>query len=113
MNAKKFVVPAECHSDDHVCECPFDAVSWLKKATTKKIVALSDCGWGGDYAADDVAMYMAGKNDNISFMFKYLEHKNKGKKEHIGFECHVQETEARAWLQKNRPLIFKKLPISE
>lgn len=111
--SKKYVVPAECHSDDHVCECPFDAAPWLKKASTEDIVALAGCGWSGDYPADQVAIDMAGKDDEISFMFKYIEHKNKSVKEHIGFECHVQETEARAWLKKNRPLVYKKLPVSE
>jgi len=111
--AKKFAVPAECHSDDYVCECPFDASPWLKKAAAKDIIALADCGWGGDYAADEVAMDMAGKDPEISFMFKYIEHKNKSVREHIGFECHVQEAEARAWLKRNRPRIYKKLPITE
>lgn len=109
--AKKFAtVPAECHSDDRVIECIFDAVVWLKKATYKDIKALHDCGWAGDYPADQVAIDMAGKDDDIAFMFKYIEKKNQGgKRDHIGFECHVQKTEALQWLDKNRNRIYTRL----
>lgn len=107
--AKKFKVPAECHSDDHVVECPFDAARWLAKAITQKIIDLAQCGWGGDYPADNVAIYMGDKDKEIEFMFKYIEHYNKAHKEHIGFECHVQEAEAMAWLKKNRPSVFHKV----
>lgn len=107
--SKKLEVPAEVHSDDRVCECPFDAAVWLKKASYKDIKALHDCDWGGDYPADQVAIDMAGKDDDIAFMFKYIEKKNKGVKEHIGFECHVQKPEALKWLDKNRNQIYTRL----
>ena len=113
MAAKKFAVPAECHSDDHACEVAFDAAPWLKRATTKQIVNLAECGWGGDYPADQVAIDMAGKVEAIQDMFKYMEARNKVNKEHMGFECNVQEDEAIAWLHANRPRVFAKLPKLE
>jgi hypothetical protein len=107
---KKIAVSAECHSDDQAAQVQFDAAPWLKKATIERIVKLAKCGWGGDYGADQVAMDMADKNSDIADMFKYIEIRNKVSKEHIGFECHVDATEARAWIQKNRPRVFAKLP---
>jgi len=103
-------VPAECHSDDHACDVTFDAAPWLKKAITKDIINLAKCGWGGDYAADQVALDMAGKVEAIADMFKYIEARNRVNKEHIGFECRVEEEEARAWLKVNRPRVYTKLP---
>ena len=104
-------VTAECHSDDRVFECNFDAIPWLKKATAKDIIALAQCGWGGDYPADEVAMYMAGIESDIAFMFKYIEKKNNGcNRDHIGFECYVDSAPAFTWLKKNRPNIFRKIP---
>ena len=109
--AKKFAVPAECHSDDRACEVAFDAAPWLKRAFIKEIVALAECGWGGDYPADQVALDMAGKVEAIKGMFKYMEVRSNV--ETVGFECHVREDEARAWLKVNRPRVFAKLPKEE
>lgn len=109
---KKFAVPAECHSDDHAVEVKFDAAIWLKRASTKKIIDLCRCEWGGDYAADQVAQDMAAVNEDIDLMFKYVFARKKSR-EDIGYECHVQETEARAWLKKNRPRVFAKLTTKE
>ena len=56
MTKRTMAVKAECHSDDRICECPFNAIPWLKKATYEEIEALHLCGWGGDYPADEVAI---------------------------------------------------------
>jgi hypothetical protein len=107
---KPFEVPAKCYSDDHVVECEFDAAKWLKKASLTYIIDLAKCRWGGDYPADRVAIDMAGKDKEIAFMFKYIEHKNRGgKRDHIGFECHVDEVQARSWLCHNRPKVYAQL----
>ena len=108
MAKRIMAVKAECHSDDRICECPFNAIPWLKKATYKEIKALHLCGWGGDYPADEVAIYMAGKNEDVAFMFKYIEKKNKAG-EDIGFECHVDKDEALAWLNKSRNKLYTRL----
>lgn len=108
---KKLTVPAECYSDDHACEVTFDAAPWLKKATVKEIVDLAECGWGGDYPADQVAIDMAGKVKAIKDMFKYMEVRSNVKT--VGFECNVREDEALAWLNVNRPRVFSKLPKVE
>lgn len=100
-------IKAKCHSDDHAVECTFNAVPFFKKAKGKDIIALAKCGWGGDYPADAVAEYMAGRNKEIADMFRYIEIR-KGIAD-IGFECHVDETEAMAWLKKNKPIIHARI----
>ena len=107
MANKKLIIKAECHSDDHAVEVTFDAVSFFKKASYEKILALAKCGWGGDYPADGVAIYMAGKNKEVEDMFTYVEARRK--QADVGFECHVDNGEALCWLLKNRPRIYAKL----
>lgn len=110
--AATMTVPAECHSDDHAVEVKFDATVWFKQATTKKIVELAECGWGGDYPADQVAQDMAGVNDEVKDMFTYVFARQKGRAD-VGYECHVNEDLAREWLKYHRPRVFAKLPKKE
>lgn len=107
MANKKLTIKAECHSDDHAVEVTFDAVPFFKKASYEKILALAKCGWGGDYPADEVAIYMAGKNKEVKDMFTYVEARRK--QADVGFECHVDKVETLSWLLKNRPRIHAKL----
>jgi hypothetical protein len=88
-------------------EVKFDATRWFKQAKPKSILALARCGWRGDYAADDVAMYMADHNENVSEMFDYIRMRNRI--ETIGFECSVNEEDAKAWLAENCPKVLKKI----
>lgn len=90
-------ISAECHSDDYKVEVSFDAVPWFKQASDDAIKALADCDWGGDYPADDVAIYMAFDNADVRRMFTYLDIVGD-----VGFECHVNKSEAILWLAENR-----------
>ena len=74
----------------------------LQEATGKQLVALARCGWGGDYPADDVTEFAAGYDSLVADMFKYISMYNK---EHIGFECHVDNISAMAWLRLWKPKI--------
>jgi len=95
------MIKAECHSDDFAVEVSFDATEWFERATYKAILDLISCGWGGDYPSDDVAIFMADKNQEIAYMFKYVELRSKI--EHLGFECHVDEDDATEWIKSNKP----------
>jgi hypothetical protein len=101
------MIKAECHSDDRCVEIGFDATPGFENASDDKILALAEFGWGGDYAADDVAIYMADQSDGVKTMFNYLD--LRGRIETIGFECHVNEDNARKWISENRPLLTKSL----
>lgn len=108
---KTVKVSAECHSDDRACEVIFDATPFFKRAKGKDLQALARCGYGGDYPADIVAIAAARWDESVADMFKYIETRNKvsRSKDHIGFECHVNEFQARVWLQINRPRIYARM----
>jgi len=99
------MIRARCYSDDRRIEVKFDATPWFAKATNDEITSLSECGFGGDYAADEVAIWMANHDDEIARMFQYIEavtsHRHRE-----GFECFVDEESATAWVKANRPYLI-------
>lgn len=98
-------VPAEVHSDDRVHEVKFDAAPYLRQCDDADIAALVECGWGGDYPADEVAEFFAQKNLEIGALFDYL-HRIRDRRSHkdsCGFECHLDTEAAEAWVRRNRP----------
>jgi hypothetical protein len=109
------MIKAEVHSDDHVVEHNFDATKWFRLATDENIIKLAQCGWGGDYPADNVAIFMAEQDSGVADVFKYLEliAKDPMKKDCHGFECHVDEEQARSWIAKHRPHLIDKLSPEE
>lgn len=100
----KNLIRAECHSDDHNVEVDFDATEWFRQASEKDVLALAQCGWGGDYAADAVAIHMADSHPKIASMFQYLHiiRDDPTKKDCGGFECHVNGGDALAWVRSHR-----------
>jgi hypothetical protein len=106
-------IEAEAHTDDRVHEVPFDAVHWFTQASDEDILALAKDGWGGDYSADQVAQWTeANGHIGLEALFGYLERVASTRKS-CGFECHIVEADARPWLEKNRPEVFKQLPEEE
>lgn len=101
------MIRAECHSDDRVFEINFDATLWFEQATADQLRTLSACDWGGDYPADEIAQFMDGQ-PNIGAMFRYCEASNAAdrSRDHVGFECHVDQEDALAWLKEHRPGIL-------
>lgn len=91
-------IRAEVHSDDRVIEAQFNALPWFEQASDEEIKALAKCDWGGDYPADEVAQHMADLDPNVRKVFDYV-----ALRVSEGFECHVNEDDARAWLTAYRP----------
>jgi hypothetical protein len=105
------MITATCHSDDFIFDFEMDVTPWFKQADFNEIYKLMACGWGGDYPADEVAIFMAGINEECADMFKYLERiaNIKGKKDESGFECYVDKEEALRWLEKNEKNTYEGL----
>lgn len=96
------MIKAECHSDDFRMEASFDATRWFEQASDQEITALAECGWRGDYPADEVARHF--EDDATRDVFEYLAVKPKMPNgDPVGFECSVSEEDALAWLRVNRP----------
>ena len=93
------MINAKCYSDDGAVEVKFDATAWFEQATEEQIKDLADIEWGGNYAADDVALFMAEQDKKVQKMFNYCENHPDG----IGFECHVTPEDAMAWVNEHRP----------
>jgi hypothetical protein len=99
-------VSARTHSDDYIFDIPFDATPWFEQASDEDILELAHCEFGGDSPSDAVALFFEDSNDDISGMMNYVHAHNKSETvEHIGFECYVDEAEAMAWLDENRPYL--------
>ena len=99
------MIRANVHTDDWHYDVDFDATAWFEQASDQEIIELADCGWRGDYPADAVAEFMADHNNQIQRLFDYLSHDPRTGKDPIGFECSVNEGDARAWLKEHRPQI--------
>jgi hypothetical protein len=105
-------IPSECHSDDRTIEIEFDTAAWFAQAEPSAIIALADCGWGGDYAADAVADFFS--DTTTSDLFTYIRlMQQRRTRETIGFECNVTESDARTWLAANRPDVLAMLRDTE
>lgn len=104
-------IRAEVHTDNLAIEVEFDATAWFKQATDAQILALAECEFGGDYPADEVARFYddspLDQDKRIELLFDYLALKMGG--EPCGFECHVNEEDALAWLLDNRPKLRAKV----
>lgn len=98
------MIPSYCHTDDRRIEVNFDATPWFSHASDKEITDLAACGFGGDYPADEVAIWMADYNADVARMFLYIEAVTTPKHSE-GFECHVDERTATAWVKKHRPYL--------
>lgn len=106
-------VEAEAYSDDRAFEIKFNAADWFETATDGEIVALAACDWGGDYAADAVAVDLADTNKDLAAMFSYLERiqDRPDKKDAHGFECRVDGDSALAWLRLHRPELASRMKL--
>jgi len=98
------MIPAETHDDNRKHEVQFDATKWFEQASDEAILGVVACDFGGDYAADEVAEFFDGKNDQVSEMFE---------KKDCGFECHVNPAGALKWIMENRPALYNKIKSEE
>lgn len=95
------MIRARAYPDDHAAVVHFDATRWFEQADMQAIVELAECGWGGDVAADMVALESSDWEEKLREMFNYVHATRDFKKADFGFECHVDEDDARKWLEAN------------
>jgi hypothetical protein len=103
MQRKDRTIRAEVHTDDFVEQVRFDAEPWFSAASDSEIEALVRIDYGGDYAADEVALFMRGVNPAVSALFDHDE------RHEVGFEVHVDAGDAEAWIRKNRPALARRI----
>jgi hypothetical protein len=104
------MIHATCHTDDFLYDVAFDATPWFLQASDNQILALAAIDWGGDYAADEVALFTRHREENLKALFDYLDRQPRvGGRDAVGFECHVDGDEAEAWLRQHRPTVHARL----
>ena len=103
------MIRAEVHSDDFVFEAKFDAEPFFQEASEQQIIDLADCGWRGDYPADDVARHVSAMEDyaEVAAVLDYTT-----RKDEVGFECSVEKDDALKWIASNRPDILEKVCLA-
>lgn len=99
-------VEAVVYSDDYRASTTFDCSGWFEQASYFEIRDLALCGWGGDEPADKVAVYCR-DDDGVTGVFAYLEGPDNHRQ--VGFECHVDPDQAKAWVANHRPDWHRKL----
>lgn len=98
-------ITAHARSDDGVVEVIIDAQPFLRQAEKEEIQGLIDCGWRGDYAADEI--YHRACSAGCAEAKKLEAYLGLGPKmlngDDVGFEVSVDEEEVRAWISAHRP----------
>lgn len=108
MSEDTRVIKAEVHSDDRRFEIEFDAEPWFVQANDDDVLDLADCGWGGGYPSDYVALHLEDENHEIGDLMTYCR-ATQGRRDSVGFECHVDEESALVWLAASRPELFDRV----
>lgn len=99
------LIPALVWTDDHGAKAAFDAAPWFAQASAAEIKDLAECGWRGDYPADAVAEWLRDATPAINGVLEHAEEQTEAGEE-CGFECAVNEDEARDWLAAHRPEVW-------
>ena len=103
-DANDFVCPAEIHRDDFQYHCAFDAEFFFRSACDKDIRALVECGWRGDFPADEVARICSSIDTGVKEVLDQCTNK-----EGMGFEVSVDKEKALHYLWDRRPSLMREI----
>ncbi len=104
------MIRAEVQTDDGRCSAAFDATPYFERAGLDRLVALRDSDWGGNDAADAVALFMLERDAEVGDLFRYLALDpvtDDGLP--VGFECYVCEADVARWVRANRPGWYERI----
>ena len=101
-------IEAEVHDDARLNLIVFDAGAWFNQASDQEIFDLHEIGWGGDEAADVVALFFEETNEDIGALIVFCR-STQGTHNALGFECSVNADNAMDWLKQNRHGLWARL----
>lgn len=104
-------VPARCYTDCHTFNVTFDARAYLTQASDAALLAIMYVGYGGDYATDNVAEYVADHHldEELCELFDFLHAVNRRRaSDTVGFECRVDAQAFLRWMHECRPALLAK-----
>lgn len=107
----ELVVSAKVSSDDREHSCTFDAEAWFKQATDDQIIDLATEHYGHDFTSDAIVIFMGKQLDGVKTMMDYVAGLKgvPGKSDVAGYGCEVDDIQAIAWVEKNRPHLLPRL----
>ena len=91
-------IKATVSADGKNLSYDFDAEPWFEQASDEEIEGLRAIGWGGGYAADDVAHWFADE-ELLYGVGQVLDVADQG------FEVHIDGDDAEAWIAANRSAV--------
>jgi hypothetical protein len=99
------MIRATCHTADNAVCREFDATPWFSEADAASIIDLARRGWPSAVIAESLERRRGYEplHDLIEYAAKRLEPESLEDLTWDTFECVVDEPEAMAWLEKNRP----------
>lgn len=97
------MINANCRSDDGALSVDFDAEPYFLQASSDDIRDLVACDWGGDYPADNVALFFEGKPEHSELSVVVTRA--------VGFECRVNSADAMEWIKDNRPELLAEISV--
>lgn len=91
-------VTADIHSDDRVHDLQaVDVTRWFAQADEEDLECLWQDEWGGSETADEVTRFIEEENEAVSNLLEHCR-----KTSDVGFECYVNEEEAKTWIRTHR-----------
>ena len=107
------MIHATCHTADNVRCIEFDATPWFNEADAPSIIDLAQQGWTSTAIAESLEHRRGyeGLHDLVEYAAKRLQPDTIEDPAWETFACVVDEPEAVAWLEKNRPDIAARLPV--
>jgi hypothetical protein len=99
------VIRATCHTADDALTVEFDATPWFREAAPESIVQVARQGWSGVWIADALESRPGYErlHELIDYANNRLAEESLEDPAFATFACTVNEPEALAWLDQNRP----------
>jgi len=106
------MIHATCHTADNVRCIEFDATPWFSEADAPSIIDLAQRGWASTAIAESLERRRGYErlHELVEYAVERLQPESLEDPTWETFECIVDEPDALAWLEKNRPDVVARLP---
>jgi hypothetical protein len=105
------MIRAECHTVDNKYVVEFDATPWFEQADAESIVNLAGRDWSAPWIADALeprAEY-AQLHELLQYARERLQRESIEDPTWLNFECRINDSDALAWLARNRPELVQRI----
>jgi len=105
------MIRAECHTVDDKYVVEFDATPWFEQADAESIVNLARRDWSAPWIADALesrADY-AQLHELLQYARERLQRESIEDPTWLNFECRISDSDALAWLARNRPELVQRI----